>query len=91
MKTKVVIFIISLWYRGIIPVAIRSLSVRKKDMYAAKNLVTAQAIAAYRKAIVGTNIYKFAEDYALVILINTSIPMAWTCIYSPQILISYCM
>lgn len=30
-----------------------------------KPLVTAQAIAAYRKAIVGTNMYKFAEDYAL--------------------------
>ena len=42
-----------------------------------KPLVTAQAIAAYRKAIVGTNIYKFAEDYALVILIHTSIPMVW--------------
>lgn len=32
-------FIISVWYRGIIPIAIRSLGVRKKDMYAAKNLL----------------------------------------------------
>lgn len=50
-----------------------------------KPLVTAQAIAAYQKAIVGTTIYKFAEDYALVILIHMSIPMAWYCIYCPQI------
>ena len=50
-----------------------------------KPLVTAQAIEAYRKAIVGTNIYKFAEDYALVILNHTSIAMVFNCIFTPQI------
>ena len=32
----------------------------------------------------GTNMYKFAEDYALVILIRTSIPMVLNCIFTPQ-------
>ena len=36
---KVVIFITSVLHRGIIPIAIRNLGVRKKDMYAAKNLL----------------------------------------------------
>ena len=36
-----------------------------------KPLVSERAIVAYRKAIEGTTIYKNAEDYALVILMNS--------------------
>ena len=33
----------------------------------------------------GTNIYKFPEDYALVILNRTSIAMVLNCIFTPQL------
>ena len=36
-----------------------------------KPLVSERAIVAYRKAIEGTTIYKNAEDYALVIFMNS--------------------
>jgi len=37
-----------------------------------KPLVSERAIAVYRKAIEGTTIYKNAEDYALVIVMNSN-------------------
>ena len=38
-----------------------------------KPLVSERAIAAYRKAVEGTTIFKNAEDYALVITINNNL------------------
>ena len=52
--------------------ATKSLAVKKMAMFAARNfLLVKEAIVAYRKAIEGTTIYENAEDYALVILMNS--------------------